>query len=227
MYVIGIDYSIQFPAVCISRDLKSFRWAACVNTGITKAHEKFMADISLEYPSLRYVIIPQPSKKGKETSYSGTERAKLLRYSLLIDNIVDIIKFELRNASPNEPVIVAIEGMAYGAQGNALIDIAQSTGMLKKAILDQVLDGRNQSMFIFSPGELKNAIGAKGNAGKYDIFQQFRDHPSIAVGSDLHRAVIKYETELVNDKGLVKSPFADMIDSYLAVLKIHESLKES
>jgi hypothetical protein len=81
-------------------------------------------------------------------------------------------------------------------------------------------------MFIFSPGELKNAIGAKGNAGKYDIFTQFKDFPGPALGSDLHSAILKYEDTIVNDQQ-VKSPFSDMIDSYLAVLKIHESLKES
>jgi hypothetical protein len=125
-----------------------------------------------------------------------------------------------------QPLIVSIEGIAYGAQGNALIDICQATGMLKKKILDTTLNGHQESVFIFSPGELKNAIGAKGNAGKYDVYQQFKSNPMIADGSSLHQVINKYE-DLIHKDQTVKSPFMDMIDSYLAVLKIHKSLKES
>jgi hypothetical protein len=83
-----------------------------------------------------------------------------------------------------------------------------------------------KSLFVFSPGELKNAIGAKGNAGKYDIFTQFKDSPLLAKDSDLHRCILQNEDQILKDL-TIKSPFSDMIDSYLAVLKIHESLKES
>jgi len=219
--VIGIDFSIQFPAACITHDFKSFRWVACANTGVTKAYDRFMEDIHLEFPNLEFIQIPQRKEKG--TTYSGTERIKLVRYSLLVDTLVNRLS-QLVNG--HEPIIVSIEGMAYGAQGNALVDIAQSTGMLKKSILEKILTGHSDNMFIFSPGELKNAIGAKGNAGKYDIFTQFKDFPGPALGSDLHSTILKYEDTIVNDQQ-VKSPFSDMIDSYLAVLKIHESLKES
>jgi hypothetical protein len=98
--------------------------------------------------------------------------------------------------------------------------------MLRKKILDTTLSGHQESVFIFSPGELKNAIGAKGNAGKYDVYQQFKSNPMIADGSSLHQVINKYEDQVLKDQN-VKSPFMDMIDSYLAVLKIHESLKES
>lgn len=220
MTVIGIDFSIQFPAACITSDFKKFRWLACANTGVTKAHAKLMEDLSIEYPSLEFIVIPQV--KEKQITYSGIERQKASRYARLVDVFVNRLH-DIVLEAPAGPVIISIEGMAYGAQGNALIDIAQSTGMLKKTILDRILGGISDSMFIFSPGELKNAIGAKGNAGKYDIYEKFKDSPGLAAGSDLHNAVLKYETDILKDQ-TVKSPFADMIDSYLAVLKIHESM---
>ncbi len=221
MTVIGIDFSIQFPAACITSDFKNFRWVACANTGVTKAHAKLMEDLSLEYHGLEFIVIPQV--KEKQITYSGIERQKAARYARLVDAFVDRLAEITKADQSGGPVIISIEGMAYGAQGNALIDIAQSTGMLKKTILDRILNGVIDSMFIFSPGELKNAIGAKGNAGKYDIYEKFKDSPGLAAGSDLHNAVLKYETEILKDQ-TVKSPFADMIDSYLAVLKIHESM---
>ena len=224
MFVIGIDFSIQFPAVCISRDFKSFRWISCVNSNLTKAHKKLLEDVQLEYPSLEFINLPP--KNLKHDTYSATERAKLANYSLLVDVLVDRVAELVIPHSTGVPVVVSIEGVAYGAQGNALIDICQATGMLRKSILDKILAGKQESVFIFSPGELKNAIGAKGNAGKFDVYQQFKQSPMIAAGSSLHQVINKYEDQILKDQ-TVKSPFMDMIDAYLAVLKIHNTLKES
>ena len=220
MIIIGIDFSIQYPAACISRDFKSFNWVACVNTNTTKIHKRFLDDTALEFKNLKFVHLPA-REKGQDT-YSAIERSKLSNYSTLVDTFVTEILAHVKN---DDQVIVSIEGIAYGAQGNALLDIAQSTGMMRKALLDRLLNGHSEKLFIFSPGELKNAIGAKGNAGKYDVYQTFKENPSLAVNSDLHNAINKYEDQILK-KQEVKSPFMDMIDAYLAVLKIHKSLKE-
>lgn len=224
MFVIGIDFSIQFPAVCICKDFKSFSWVACVNSNLTKAHRKLLEDVQIEHPNLEFIFLPP--KNLKHDTYSATERAKLENYSRLVDTLIDRVNQIVLPGLNGQPLVVSIEGVAYGAQGNALIDICQATGMLRKKILDTTLNGHQESVFIFSPGELKNAIGAKGNAGKYDVYQQFKSNPMIAAGSSLHQVINKYEDQILKDQ-TVKSPFMDMIDSYLAVLKIHESLKES
>jgi hypothetical protein len=223
LVVIGIDFSIQYPAACICKDFKEFHWIACVNANTTKAHRKFIEDVQLTYPSLTVQFLEPRERqlKGEET-YSGTERLKLANYSYLVDQFVAGIQSLVSNT---DQVIVSIEGIAYGAQGNALIDISQATGMLRKAMLDKVLHGQKERLFIFSPGELKNAIGAKGNAGKFDVYTTFMQDPKIAVNSSLHQC-INMNTENIIKGQEVKSPFMDMIDSYLAVLKIHESLKE-
>jgi Holliday junction resolvasome RuvABC endonuclease subunit len=221
LVVIGIDFSIQFPAVCICKDFKSFRWIACVNSNTTKAHRKLLEDTQLEFPELEFIFLPP--KNFKYDTYSGVERAKLANYSLLVDTLINRVE-EVIKDEPNR--IISIEGIAYGAQGNALIDIAQSTGMLRKKVLDNLLNNNQESLFIFSPGELKNAIGAKGNAGKFDVYKQFKETPMLAKDSSLHKVLLKYEEQIVK-KEVIGSPYMDMIDSYLAVLKIHTSLKES
>ncbi len=224
MIVIGIDFSIQFPAICIAKDFKEFSWISCVNANLTKANSKFLDDVSLEYGN---ILIRQlePRKripKDQET-YSGTERNKLANYSTLVDNLIDEVQSKIGS---EERIIVAIEGIAYGAQGNALIDISQSTGMLRKVVLDKLLVGHSEKLFIFSPGELKNAIGAKGNAGKFDVFSAFMKNPVLANNSDLHRCINTNTDKIVKNQQ-VMSPFMDMIDAYLAVLKVHSLLKES
>lgn len=224
MLTVGIDFSIQFPAACISWDFSKFQWIACVNATLTKAHRKFLEDLAIEFSGLEFNFLPP--KQLKRETYSATERAKLLNYSSLVETLVQRVNQTVLPKLGGQPLVVSIEGMAYGAQGNALIDIAQSTGMLRKKILDTTLSGKAESVFIFSPGELKNAIGAKGNAGKFDIFQAFLSNPGPAINSDLYLAINKYQDQIIKDQE-VKSPFSDMIDSYLAVLKIHEILKES
>lgn len=220
MIVIGIDFSIQFPAVCISRNFESFKWVACVNTSIPKIHRKFLEDIEIEYSDIKFVHL-EPREKIKD-NYSAIERSKLLNYSNLVDSFAQEIISEVNG---DDRIIVAIEGISYGAQGNALLDICQSTGMMRKLILDKVLMGHGEKLFIFSPGELKNAIGAKGNAGKFDVYRAFLQNPSLAANSALYLAINKHASSIVNKEN-IKSPFMDMIDSYLAVLKVHELLKE-
>jgi hypothetical protein len=221
LVVIGIDFSIQFPAVCICKDFKSLHWIACVNTNTTKAHRKLLEDTQLQFPGLEFIFLPP--KNFKYDTYSGVERAKLANYSLLVDTLINRVKEVIK---PEPDRIISIEGIAYGAQGNALLDIAQSTGMLRKKVLDDLLNNKQESLFIFSPGELKNAIGAKGNAGKIDVYKQFMETPLLAKDSSLHKVLIQYNDQIIK-KDVVGSPFMDMIDSYLAVLKIYTSLKES
>lgn len=221
MLTIGIDFSIQYPAACICKDFKEISWIACVNTNTTKIYGKFLEDIESEYSNVRFVRLPA-RVKGQDT-YSAIERSKLSNYSILVDAFVDAIS---ETIGKEDRIIVSIEGIAYGAKGNALVDICQSTGMMRKAILDKVLNGSSEKLFIFSPGELKNAIGAKGNAGKFEVYQQFKRNPLIALNSDLYNIVNSHEEIIVKGQD-IKSPFMDMIDAYLAVLKIHESLKES
>lgn len=224
MVVIGIDFSIQYPAICIARDFKNFTWIAFVNATTSKVYQKFIEETNDYYTGLKISIL-EPRKrlsKQKET-YSGTERSKLSNYSILVDQIIQKIKEELKG---EEPQVISIEGIAYGAQGNALIDISQATGMIRKALLDHLLNGRSEKLFVFSPGELKNAIGAKGNAGKFDVFTAFTQNPSLAKGSDLIRC-INMNTEKIVKGQQIASPFMDMVDAYLAVLKVHAMLKES
>jgi len=219
--VIGLDFSLNYPAFCISKDWQKFIWLAAVNTTIPKNYQKQLEDFQSEFPGIE--IIQLEARPKKTEVYSTNERNKLQNYSIMIDALIE----RLEPLAADQNIVVSIEGVAYGAQGNALVDICIATGMIRKAILDKILKGDASRMFIFSPGELKNAIGAKGNANKWEVFQQFKQDPKIDAvrESSLYKLINKYEANII--KGTeIKSPFPDMVDSYLAVLKIHESLKE-
>lgn len=221
MLIIGLDFSVNYPAFCIAKDWQSFEWLAAINTSIPKNYQKQLEDLQSEFSAIQ--IIQLAARPKKTEVYSTNERNKLISYSLMIDALID----KLKPLVVGHHIVVSIEGIAYGAKGNALVDIALATGMVRKAILDKLLNGDANRLYIFSPSELKNAIGAKGNANKFEIFQQFKADPKIAAvkQSDLYKLINKYE-ELVVKGQEIKSPFSDMVDSYLAALKIYEILKE-
>jgi hypothetical protein len=130
-------------------------WLAAVNTSIPKNYQKQLEDFQKEFPGIE--ILQFEARPKKTDVYSTNERNKLQNYSIMIDALID----RLAPLAADQNIVVSIEGVAYGAQGNALVDICIATGMIRKAILDRVLNGDANRMFIFSPGELKNAIGAK------------------------------------------------------------------
>jgi hypothetical protein len=87
------------------------------------------------------------------------------------------------------------------------------------------LKGDHDRFFVFTPGELKNAIGCKGNAGKLDVFNKFKEDPILEAvkKSDLFKAVNTEKWIVTGDK--VISPVIDMVDSYLGIAKIYQLAK--
>lgn len=220
MTIIGFDFSINFPAACISHDFKTFKWVAVTNTKLSKSYLHFLEGINFEFPDIQIINLGAKANHGE--SYSEIERKKLQNQLLLVNTLIEAVLTKI----PQKPIIVGLEGFAYGAKGNSLVDIVQTTGILKKTITDKVLENNLAGMFIFSPAELKNAIGAKGNANKFDVFNQFMEDPKIeaAKNSALAQCLNKYNTDLVTSTE-IKSPFPDLVDSYLSVLKIYQALQ--
>ena len=219
MTIVSIDFSILYPGICIVKDFKDFKWSAIVNTKITKKEKENLDALTKLYPNLS--INYTSSKRKTEAEYHLTERTKLINYQELIDLIIK----EILEKTDDDNIICAIEGISYGSKGNALVDISQSTGILKIKLIEEVLNNQHERLFVFSPSELKNAIGAKGNAGKLDIFNKFKTDPVIesVKESDLFKAV-NSQKWIQNGEKIV-SPIIDMVDSYLGVAKIYQLSK--
>ena len=218
MFYIGIDFSVNYPAVCICEDFKKFRWIACVNTSQTKKFKKTLDDFN--NPELEFIFIE--SKQKKTEHYYLTERNKLNNQIEVVSSLVAKIESYVKQS----PVIIGIEGYSYGSAGNSLIDIVQSTGILKSYIFNRLAKTSVDNMFIFSPSELKNAIGAKGNCGKIDVFTHFIEDPIIPEVrlSPLYQFIQQHKDEIFNGKE-VKSPIMDMVDSYLPILKFKQIMQ--
>jgi hypothetical protein len=219
MTIVSIDFSILYPGICICRDFKEFKWFSVVNTKLRKVDKENLEHLVIKYPNL---LLDQTSTVRKtHPEYHITERTKLVNYQDLIERIITNILREVGD----DQVIVAIEGISFGSKGNSLVDISQSTGILKHSLLTRVLKGDADKLFVFSPSELKNAIACKGNANKMDIFNKFKEDPIIesVKESDLYKAVSQEKWIVQGDK--IVSPIIDMVDSFLGVVKIYQLLK--
>lgn len=220
MTIVSIDFSILYPGICICKDFKEFEWFAVVNSNQSKPKLKLLDDLCSTYPKIN--ILYTKSKREKKSQYHLTERIKLTNY---LENISLIINYLKTKINDIKDLIIVLEGQSFGSSGNALVDTSQATGILRRELLVELLEGDIDRLFIFSPGELKNAINCKGNAGKGDIFAQFKDDPILesAKHSDLFKAA-NNEDWLVDNKGNIASPIIDMVDSYLGVVKIYQIL---
>lgn len=212
MYYLGIDFSVNFGAACLSKDFKTFTWFANVNGNTTKKFDKLLEGVNGKGLEFMYV----DSKIPKTDQYHVTERNKLNNQIEVVYNLITKAKERIKD----EAVIVGIEGYSYGSAGNSLVDIAQATGILKASIYSQLTKSNVQTIFVFSPSELKNAIGQKGNCGKIEVFNGFINDPIIdeLKGSALHNFIVQNKDEIFNGKD-VKSPIMDMVDATLPVIK--------
>jgi Holliday junction resolvasome RuvABC endonuclease subunit len=219
MTIVSIDFSILYPGICICKDFKEFKWLSVVNTKIKKSDQVSLDYLVKTYPNIK--IEKTSTVRKTHPEYHITERTKLINYQDLISKIITEVLHEVGD----DEVIVAIEGISFGSKGNSLVDISQSTGILKHELLTQVLKGQADRLFIFSPSELKNAIGCKGNANKMDIFNQFKQEPVIEAirESDLFKAAHQEKWIVQGDK--IVSPIIDMVDSVLGILKIYQLSK--
>lgn len=153
--------------------------------------------------------------------YYENERMKVLN----ANKLVSVLQTSMLRFSGGGDCVVAMEGLAYSGKGSSASDLAMYSGAVRKMILDVVLKGNINAFFVFTPGELKNAVGAKGNASKNEVFEKFLEDPGTELadkGSELvsHLRSNKADKYVVDAKGELKHPWEDVVDAYLAVLKL-------
>ncbi len=220
MNIIGIDFSILYPGICISKDFKEFKWIGVANNKMSKKDLRLMEDFNTTYQGINLHCLGERAKK--QELYHINERNKLENYIKLTDFIITELK-RLTNSTDN---IIAIEGISFGSSGNSLVDISQATGIIKTKLL--TLTDSIEKIFVFTPSEVKNAIGCKGNASKIDVYNKFKEDPVIeaAKDSDLYK-LLNLDDDVIFNGKTVKSTYMDMIDSYLPIVKIYSILKNN
>jgi hypothetical protein len=232
MFIIGLDLSINYASYCISKDFKEFWFGSIINDpslSLKKRDELITLTDFIDNFNVVFTNRACNKNANKSKNYTDTERLKLINHIEVSSKLINEIN-SITNYDTN--VVVGLEGMSYGSKGSAAFDVPQITGVIRRDILFDILNSDVNRMFIFTPSELKNCIGCKGNAGKEFIFDAFVSNPMIDDIKDdtFYEYIIKNKDDKfiknITPKGIkIESPFNDIIDSYLSILKIYSIIK--
>lgn len=225
MKIIGLDFSNRYPGICISDNFNTFDFISVVNSkDLSNVNKNFLIDTETKCDDF-FISFTDPSSLKSSELYYENERLKLLNYTALANKIIS----EIKKVVNGHDVIISMEGISYNSKNSrSLIDLAFSTGIVRKEINDLLLKGNISRFFVFTPGELKNSIDCKGNAGKLDVFDKFLDDPIIdsVKDSDIYKFIKdNRDHDYVVKNNNIKHPWDDLIDAYLCVLKIYRSFK--
>lgn len=152
--IIGIDYSMTSPAVCVGQI--PFSYDTCKFMFITR-NKKFEGNHT---PN----IVGLPLYEFKDN---------LERFTRLADITIDWIIsqsstiWQLTGVTPNS---IGIEGYAFGAKGQ-VFNIGENTGILKYKLAEKISD----DITVFAPSEIKKFATGKGNANKELMYEAFVD----------------------------------------------------
>jgi len=142
--IIGIDYSLNSPAVCVADE--SFEFDKC--------NFYFLTSKKKHLGKLRNNIIGYEHKEYK----NPIERFK---------NISDFVLSCLEKTSVEKTIF--IEGYSFGSKGQAVFQIAENCGILKYR-LDYEKGFRYDTIV---PSVVKKYASGKGNADKEKMYESF------------------------------------------------------
>jgi len=218
MTLIGIDFSLNSPGLCIFKD-NEYKFISFFNTDnrewdrIEKPYKGF---IWHNYLNKENAIFPIPYyRKVHSKEFILREREKLEDSKC----VTEIIMAEIN--SYNGEVKIGLEGFSYGSKGNSFIDIVGYNTILRSALLEKF---GSENIFIFPPSQVKRLTG-KGNANKHLMVKSFQNN--VLEDSTLKETKL---WNLINKKDFSKSipkPIDDIIDSYFIVQCLIKSLNSS
>jgi len=146
MRIVGIDYSLNSPAVCITQ-------ANEVDTHIKDCEFHYLTSVK-KYQG-------KVAKKVYGYEYPKYYSDNIQRFNLIADWVLSLIKVKHTR--------VFIEGYSYGSRGQGLFQIAENCGILKyKFMLEKHI---NYSTIV--PSVVKKRATGKGNASKEQMYEQF------------------------------------------------------
>ena len=199
MTYIAIDYSLNSPGICIYYN-KQYYFVGYLKpkTG-TKKEQKMQIEIN---KLNRVHVLAQPDFKN-DLTYSSAEFAKINRYIVSADNIINKIKTLTPNTTS---YIFAFEGTSYGSSNtNNLVDMAAGAAILKLRIIEQL---QPKNIATIAPSTIKKSVN-KGNMSKLAMWPFFLANNNLPL--------VKYCNKHENTNAHVNKipkPLDDFMDAY-------------
>jgi hypothetical protein len=122
----------------------------------------------------------------------------------------------------NSDFSVAMEGLSFSSNGNALIDISMATSLLRERIIREV---GVDSFYVFSPTSIKK-FALKGNAKKDELYEALcnfkEDETNLEVFT---RMLATNKEEWVTKAKQVNKPIDDIVDATWINLYLKKELE--
>lgn len=162
MVLMGIDYSLTSPALCIYDDNGAKQW------DYKKCKFYYLS-------SMLKILVVNNRYDGKlYPAYKNDED----RYDKLSQWVIDVAK---KHAVEK----VYLEGYAYNATGK-VFNIAENTGCLKQKLFKD-----NINFEVFAPKDIKKMATNNGNANKEKMYESFLSETQIDIRKDINITALK------------------------------------
>lgn len=213
MNYIGIDFSLNSPAVCVKAHDGSYHFTSFFNFGdkdwtSKKIPKAFEIHKELETSNIINAI-PYNRKIGS-SEFFIREREKLIDGKFIANLIIEHLIFKYGK----DDVKISLEGFSYGSTGNSFIDIVQYNTFLRSHILDTY--GVNH-VYIVQPSHVKKLAG-KGNANKHFMAKSFQDN--VLNDKELEKTKLWNWAKDRDFSEKIPKPIDDLIDSYFILKTI-------
>lgn len=203
MIRIGIDYSLNSPAVCIE-DEHSIQFMSFFNAdGLEWKREKLLK--KFYYHNILSDIIPMfaYNRNTDKSTYQSEQVSKMRDAEMVSDMITEKLTRYMSG-----DCVVSLEGFAFQSQGAAFIDLIMFNSFLRKDIIRMF--GYDKLMIV-APTSAKKLAG-KGNANKDYMINAFIENKlgdEKLAASDFYKYVANNELDYKNIK-----PIDDLVDAY-------------
>jgi hypothetical protein len=219
MNLIGIDFSLNSPAFCCYKDGK-YIWGSLTRSDRSpeshlKSQKKPFAILDTESDFNLYFV----EKKDLPDDYTGRERIKIVYFMEIVDQLWSSIS----DIMGESEFYVAMEGLSFSSNGNALIDISMATALLRKKIIDRV--GADK-FHVFSPTSIKK-FALKGNAKKDELYEALINFKESETNLENFSNILEAnKTEWITPAKAVNKPIDDIVDATWITLYLKKELKE-
>ena len=207
--LIGVDYSINSPAICIYRN-NTYNWISFPVLNKSKKDQKIQDDIS-KFSDVNYKLQEKFIING---NYEDQDFQKIIKYDINANIILTLLNFYL----PKQPykLKIAFEGYSYGSRfskTNNIIELVTATTLFKKTLLQNLIE-ETDIIKVYSPKTIKMQAG-NGNMKKRELFDVFIQNR--LADSNLEKSVFWHYCTNLLIGSKVPSPIDDMIDAYFVV----------
>ena len=218
MTYLGIDFSLNSPSCCVLNQNKFF-WVSVTRSdknlkSLLKSADKPYAVLS-KFENFELDVL---EKKAMPEDYSEKERVKIDYFLELVDFFWEKIKNHVESGKTK----IAMEGLSFASNGNALIDISMATALLREIIVKNV---GSDNFHVFSPTAVKK-FAFKGNAKKDELYLSLCGHELPETNlNEFTKTLRMYQSQWITPAKSVNKPVDDLVDATWICLKLFQDMK--